>query len=156
MKCAVTGSFDPITLGHLDLIRRARALYSEVTVLMLVNPDKDYTYTVDERMEMIRLAIEGLDGVTADYYEGWTVDYCNPRHITILVRGIRNAEDEIYERDLASQNAELGLRTVFVDADPALSELSSTKVRENIKNGIYEGLPSPVAQYLKSTKPRVK
>ena len=148
-RCAVTGSFDPITLGHLDVIKHARTLYDEVVVLMLINPDKQYTFGVKSRMDMINLTIANMDGVSADYYEGITADYCKPRGITTLIRGVRDKKDLLYEKELAGLNADFGLKTVFVDANLLHATLSSTLVRENLDKGIYDGLPTAVVHYLK-------
>ncbi|MGN1099286.1 MAG: pantetheine-phosphate adenylyltransferase [Christensenellales bacterium] len=146
--CAVTGSFDPVTEGHVDVIRRAAELFGRVVVLMLDNPDKKYRFDTESRLKMIELAVRDVDGAEVAYFDGYTYEYCRKRGIEYLVRGIRNAEDYEYEVKLERQNAEFGLKTVFLSSGSNFRNLSSSEVKRRIDRGNYEGLPQAVADYL--------
>ena len=138
----VPGSFDPITNGHLDIIKRAAALYDKVIVLSAVNPDKNYLFSADKRLALIEDAIKDIPGTTADSFPGYLVDYCASHNISVIVKGLRNAKDFEYEQKMAMVNKELGIdryginiETVFICADTKYSETSSTLVRKHIENG---------------------
>ena len=96
MKVIVTGSFDPITLGHLEIIKYASEKYDEVYVVALNNEKKSYMFTLNERKELIRLSVEELPNVVVDAYSGMTADYMHEHGINLIVRGVRNSTDEEY------------------------------------------------------------
>ncbi len=130
-KIAVTGTFDPFTKGHKDLVIKALEDFDLVYVVVLNNPDKKAVYSLDDRLEMIKLSLaEFGDRVIVDYYDGLTVDYCNKNGIKYILRGIRDDRDFAYEREMAKYNQENGgIETLFMNA---LNNISSTKVRENV------------------------
>lgn len=131
-KIAVTGSFDPFTKGHKDLVEKALEDFDRVFVVMLVNPDKKPMYTVEERLKMINLSLGGLrKRVVVEFYDGLTIDYCRKNNIKYILRGLRNQGDLEYEKKIADYNYENGgIKTIFM---PALhSGISSTLVRGNL------------------------
>ena len=151
------GSFDPCTNGHLDIIKRASKLYDKVIVLSAVNPDKKYMFSTDKRIELITDAVKDLPNVIVDSFPGYLVDYCALHNISIIVKGIRNEKDFVYEQEMAITNKELGLsrhginvETVFMCADGIFSETSSTSVRKYIESGTDYSDIVPNSELLKS------
>ncbi len=137
MKHAVIpGSFDPVTVGHLDLITRAARLFDRVTVLVMQNPYKSScVFTVEQRLEMLRRAVAALPGVSLDTDGALLADYCASHHAT-LVKGVRDVSDFAYESSMAHINYSLsGVETVLLTADPSVSFVSSTMVRELLRCG---------------------
>lgn len=130
----VTGSFDPITRGHVEIVRRAAADFDTVYVVALSNLEKTHRFTSAERREMIRLATEGIPGVIVDAYEGMTADYMHAHGITTIVRGVRDEKDRQYEDYVAARMREFdpAFETVFIAAAPGLADISSTAVRDAI------------------------
>lgn len=150
-SCAVTGSFDPITLGHVDLVDRAMQIFDKVYVLMLVNPDKEYTYSVDIRFEMLKAVFKSYDKVEVCYYDGYTADFCKSRGIEVLIRGVRDEKDFIYEKYLAKLNLDYGgLTTYFMYASENLLDVSSSGAKRALKGGkIEEYMPKEAIKVLK-------
>ena len=124
MKVILPGSYDPITLGHLDLIRRAAEIYSEVYVVAFINPEKSYTFTEEERRRMLALATEDIKGVRVDFSSGRVVDYMKSHGIERIVKGYRNDVDLEYERRQAEYNLKFG-GYVEVDDDHHITLTSS-------------------------------
>ena len=125
------GSFDPITLGHLDVIERAARRFDHVVVVVLENPNKQGLFDVDERIDLIEQVTAHLDNVEADRFRGLLVDYCRQRGIGIICKGLRGPADFEYELQMAQMNRRIGdVETVFVPTDPAHSYLSSSLVKE--------------------------
>ena len=87
MKVILPGSYDPVTLGHLDIIRRAAESYSEIYVVIFVNPKKNYTFSVEERLDMLRLALSDIKGVKVDFSDGFVVDYMKEHCIDKIIKG---------------------------------------------------------------------
>jgi pantetheine-phosphate adenylyltransferase len=135
MKVLVSGSFDPPTLGHLDIIKRAAAAFEEVRVCIFANSAKSCAFSVDERKKMLILMCEGIPNVTVDSSNETVPAYCQKNGITVLVKGVRNAKDLEYENDLfelyRSQNKTLD--TVYFPCDAKYRWVSSTAAREVIK-----------------------
>ncbi len=130
------GSFDPPTLGHLDIVRRAAQLFDRVTVAVLINPDKSGLFTVDERLELLRVAGSGWANVTVDSFDGLLVDYCRRNSIDAIVKGLRAVSDFEYELQMAQMNSGLaGIDTVFIPASPEHSFLSSSLVKQVARYG---------------------
>ena len=147
----VTGSFDPITLGHEDIIKKAIRAFDEVAVAILVNPDRDPLFTLDQRETMIR-AVFG-DSVDVFSYTGLAVDAAKSMGADFLVRGIRDEEDLVYETEMADFNRANGVETVFFLSDSRLRSVSATKAREALLTGcaskyIGEGVIALAGQYL--------
>ena len=150
-RCVCPGSFDPVTNGHLDVIERASRLYDEVTVAVLVNAAKQGLFPVEERIEMLREATEGLGNVTIDSFQGLLVDYCRSHGIPVVVKGLRAVSDFDYELQMSQMNNRLtGVETLFVATNPEYSFLSSSLVKEVAKwGGDVSGLvPEPVLRRL--------
>ena len=152
MKIAVCpGSFDPITLGHLDVIRRAAGLFDQVLVCIMVNTEKPQgMFSPQQRLALVRLAVEGLPNVTADLWTGLLADYAREKGAACLVKGVRGSVDLDSEYQMAWINQSLlpGLETVLLPASPEYIYYSSTMAREMIKYGqdLYRYLPSAVAE----------
>ena len=150
MKVAVfPGSFDPLTLGHLDLIKRGSALFDQLAVAVMTNESKNPLFTVEERVAQIKEAVSGLDNVSVITTEGLTVDLMNRIGADYLMRGLRNTTDFQYERDIAAMNNFLDdqCETVFLLADPKYQHLSSSLLKEVARFGgdIDPYLPSNIS-----------
>ncbi|MEI6762637.1 MAG: pantetheine-phosphate adenylyltransferase [Actinomycetes bacterium] len=125
------GSFDPITFGHLDIIKRASELFDEVVIAVLVNTTKKTLFTVDERLEMIREVTAELPNVRVDSWKGLLVDYCETHEVKAIVKGLRAVTDFDYELQMSQINLQLkGIETLFMATAPAHSFLSSSLVKE--------------------------
>jgi pantetheine-phosphate adenylyltransferase len=130
-RAVCPGSFDPVTNGHVDVIRRAAALYDELVVAVLVNPGKAGLFSVEERMELLRDALADLPNVTVDSFTGLLVDYCRAHGIPVIVKGLRAVGDFEYELQMAQMNRELaGVETLFVPTAPQVGHLSSSLVKQ--------------------------
>ena len=135
-RAVCPGSFDPVTNGHLDIIRRAAGLFDEVTVGVLVNPNKQSLFSVDERITMLGDVVAGLDNVKVQAFEGLLVDFCRDRDIDAIVKGLRAVSDFDTELQMAQMNASLsGVETVFVPTSPEWSFLASSLVKEVARFG---------------------
>ena len=139
MKIAVfPGSFDPITNGHLDILKRAIPLFDKIIVLVAINESKKENFTLEERTQMIKEATKEFNNVEVDFYDGLTVDYAKNHGATYLIRGIRNASDYDYELELYKANKSLNnsIETVFFMASDDYSLISSSKINELKKNKV--------------------
>ena len=135
MKACYPGSFDPITLGHLDVIERAAKLFDEVIVIISHNPRKKCTFSIEERVDMIHRSIASLscaDRIRVMVNDGLTVKFASDHGIDAIVRGIRAVSDYEYELTQATANMMLDgrIETVFLIARPEYSFLSSSAVKE--------------------------
>ncbi|TWP33023.1 pantetheine-phosphate adenylyltransferase [Leekyejoonella antrihumi] len=156
-RCVCPGSYDPITMGHVDVITRASALYDEVVVAVLGNPDKRDTFSHDERVELIRQATSHLTGVrAASFGARLIVDVCREVDAGVILKGIRGEVDYGYELPMALMNREMtGVETVFLPADPALSHYSSSLIRQIAGYGgdvaamVPEAVLQPLTQRLR-------
>ncbi len=134
-KVLFVGSFDPFHEGHRSIVQRALSIFGEVVVAVAINPDKRYMYTIEERMEKIRTVFHYNPRVTVDHVEGLTIDYCHSHGISHIIKGVRNAVDFEYERKQAEWNKQHGhVETLLLFAAPGLENVSSTAIRDNIKN----------------------
>ncbi len=126
------GSFDPITNGHLDLIRRGSRLFDRLIVSILRNATKSPLFSVDERIEMLREVVKGYPNVEVDSFDGLLVDHAEARSASVLLRGIRAISDYEYELQTALMNRRLrpGLETVFLLSNEAYSFISSRLIKE--------------------------
>ena len=135
-RAVCPGSFDPVTNGHLDIIRRAAGLFDEVTVGVLVNPNKQSLFSVDERITMLGDVVAGLDNVKVEAFEGLLGDFCRDHDIDAIVKGLRAVSDFDTELQMAQMNASLsGVETVFVPTSPEWSFLASSLVKEVARFG---------------------
>lgn len=153
MKVAIfPGSFDPLTLGHLDLIKRGSALFDQLAVAVMTNETKNPLFTVDERVEQVKLAVSGLSNVSVITSNGLTVDLMNKIGADYLMRGLRNSKDFEYEKDIAAMNQFLDseVETVFLLADPKYQHLSSSLLKEVAIHGgdISAYLPANINEAL--------
>lgn len=131
MRAVVPGSFDPITNGHLDIIRRARAIFDHVVVAVGTNSSKRYLFEPAERLDLVRAATADIDGVSAEPLSGLLVDFCRAHDAAAIVKGARGATDFDFEVGMARMNHSLvGVETVILPASAAWSYVSSTLVRE--------------------------
>ena len=129
------GSFDPITLGHFDIIRRALALFDEIVVAIGVNGDKNYMFTVEQRKEFLDKAFADEPQVKVSTYQGLTVDYCREIDAQFILRGLRNPADFEFEKAIAHTNRTLSkIETVFLLTAARTSFISSSIVRDVIRN----------------------
>ena len=145
------GSFDPPTLGHLDVFGRAAGLFDQVTVAVLINPDKKGLFSVDERLAMLRECTAQWPNVSVDSFHGLLVDYCRSNGIAAIVKGLRGAADFDYELQMAQMNHGLtGVDTLFLATDPALAYVSSSLVKQVATYGgdVSQLLPDVVASAL--------
>ncbi len=153
MSVILPGSYDPVTLGHLDIIRRAAELYDEVYVVIFTNPDKSYTFTLDERIKMLMLATDEFDNVLVSYSTGLVIDYMREHEIEKIIKGYRNDTDLEYEKKQAEWNLKNGgFDTELWLASPEFSNISSTLAREKLKkNEELDGiLPEKCIAFLKN------
>jgi pantetheine-phosphate adenylyltransferase len=136
-RCVCPGSFDPVTVGHVDVVRRASALFDEVVVAVMTNPAKQSTFSLEERLDLLRAALAGIDGVrVVDAGGGLLVDFCTRVGAGAVVKGLRSGTDVAYEMPMALMNRHLsGLETVFLPGDPTLEHISSSLVKEVAAHG---------------------
>lgn len=136
-KAVFPGSFDPITTGHVDLVRRALPLFDKIIVAIGINSQKQTLFDVEQRRNWIMKVFEDEPRVSVDVFEGLTVHYCKKAEARYLIRGLRNASDFDYEKTISQLNHIVGdqIETVFLISRPEFSHISSTIVREIIKGG---------------------
>ncbi len=150
-KAVFPGSFDPITLGHQDVITRAIPLFDEIIIAIGVNADKNYMFSLEERKKYILESFKEYDNVTVVAYEGLTVDFCKKNSIDYIIRGLRNPADFEFEKAIAHTNRDLGpVETIFLLTAAKTSYISSSIVREVLRNGgdvsrlVPEAVPSKI------------
>ena len=151
MRAVVPGSFDPITNGHLDVIRRARAIFDEVVVAVGANSSKRHLFELEERLELVRDATADIEGVTAEPLTGLLVDFCKAHGAGAIAKGARGATDFDFEVGMARMNQSLtGVETVILPAAAQWSYVSSTLVREiaTLGGDAAPYVPAVVAQRL--------
>lgn len=146
------GSFDPITLGHVDIIGRASKLFDELHVVVVHNPDKKARFDSDKRVELIELSLAESGGAPANVKvtalgSGLLVDYCRRQNAQVLIKGFRNNVDLDYELPMAKVNRDLsGIETVFISADPQYGLVASSLIRQvaelggNIENYVSKSV----------------
>lgn len=144
IKALYTGSFDPLTNGHLNIIERAAKLYDELTIGIIVNYSKKSMFSLEERKEMIEETLSHLDNVKVEFFSGLLADYVNENKFNVVIRGLRAAMDFEYEIQMAHMNARLfdeQVETVFLMTDPKYSFISSSMMKEvHSLGGSIEGL----------------
>ena len=137
MKRAVfPGSFDPITLGHIDIIKRSLSLFDEIIIAIGVNADKKNMFSLEDRKKHIEDTFANESKIKVKTYTGLTVDFCKSENARFILRGLRNSSDFNYEQSIAQTNAMLAdVDSVFIMCSPELSNISSSIVRDVIRNG---------------------
>ncbi len=148
-RCVCPGSYDPVTVGHVDVIHRARGLFDEVVVAVLTNPAKTGTFTLAERVDLLRESLGGLQRVRVEAVPPGPllVDFCRDVGAVAVVKGLRSGTDFAYELPMALMNRRLsGLETVFLPGDPGLEHISSSLVKEVAAHGgdVTGMVPDPV------------
>ena len=130
------GSFDPFTAGHLNILKRALTMFDEVVVAVGINQDKRGFFDMDKRLEIIRKATEGLEGVSIIKYDNLTIDTCRELGIRVIVRGVRNMIDFETERSIADANRRLApdIETVILPTAQEFAHISSSAVRDILKH----------------------
>ena len=157
MKIAIyPGSFDPITKGHLDILKNAAGIFDKVIIAVARNGEKKGFLSTEERVELIKKSIEGLDNVEVDAFEGLTIEYAKKRGAEVLIRGLRAVSDFEYEMQLSQTNSALcdDIKTVFLTTKPKYNFISSSTIREILNNGgdISKFVPQAVNKYLTEGK----
>ena len=156
MKQAVfPGSFDPPTFGHLDVVRRGSALFDKLTIAVAVNESKSYTFTPEERTEMMIKATEDIPNIEVESFTGMVIDFVRERKASVILRGIRTASDFDYEFRLALNNRQMAddIETVFVMTDQKYSFFSSSIAKEVAALGgpVEEFVPDFIAEKLRNS-----
>lgn len=145
------GSFDPITIGHADIIQRALPLFDEIVVAIGVNTEKKYMFSIEERLQFIKKTFQDESKISVVSYSGLTIDFAREQKIDFILRGLRNPADFEFEKAIALANRRLsGIETFFLLTDVNTSYISSSIVRDIIKNGgdYTPFVPSAVAASL--------
>jgi pantetheine-phosphate adenylyltransferase len=153
MKTAVfAGSFDPITVGHTDIIIRAATLFERIVVAVGTNSQKKYRFDLEQRLQFIQLAFADYGNIETATYTGLTIQFCRSIEAKFLLRGLRTAADFEFERTIAQLNKQLApeIETVFLVSLPQYSHISSTIVREVLANGgdIAPFVPTEIVPHL--------
>jgi pantetheine-phosphate adenylyltransferase len=139
-KAVFPGSFDPLTLGHTDIIKRGLPLFDEIILAIGTNSDKKYMFSLEERLHFIEETYKNEEKVKVMTYKGLTVDFCKSEGAQFLLRGLRNAADLEFEKAIGQTNFKMsGIETVFFITSSGKSHISSTVVRDVIRHeGNYE------------------
>ncbi|NJB35960.1 pantetheine-phosphate adenylyltransferase [Croceivirga sp. JEA036] len=143
------GSFDPLTLGHYDIIQRGITLFDELIIAIGINADKKYMFSLEERQKFIEEAFKDQPKIKVLTYEGLTVDFCKSINANFILRGLRNPADFEFEKAIAHTNRKLSeIETVFLLTSSGKSYISSSIVRDVIRNGgNYTGLVPDTVRY---------
>jgi pantetheine-phosphate adenylyltransferase len=153
------GSFDPITLGHLDIVERASNIFERVVIAVMVNPHKNPLFTVEERTELIRKSVAHLPNVTVDSFPGLLVDYICTHNIDVIIKGLRAVTDFETELQMAHMNKKLypKAETFFMPTNTRFSYLSSSIVKELARHGgdVRDLVPECVYEMLRSKYPNM-
>ena len=135
-KAIFPGSFDPITLGHVDIINRALPLFGEIIIAVGVNTEKAYLFSLEERVNFIKKHYANEPKIKVETYSGLTIDFCKKLNIHFILRGLRNPADFEFEKAIAQTNRKLStVETVFLLTSAETSFISSSIVRDVLRNG---------------------
>lgn len=153
MKIAIyPGSFDPITYGHLDIVKNASEIFDKVIIAVANNSAKKSFLSVSERVELINSSIKEFTNVEVDSFDGLTIEYAKKRGANVLIRGLRAVSDFEFEMQLSQTNKALcaDIKTVFLTTKPEYNFISSSAIREILQNGgdISKFVPNVVCEYL--------
>lgn len=134
-RAVFPGSFDPVTLGHTDIINRGLPLFDEIILAIGVNADKKYMFSLEERVRFLEETFKDEPRIRVMTYEGMTVKFCKEQKADFILRGLRNATDLDFEKVIGQTNFKLsGIESVFLITSPGKSHISSTVVRDVIRN----------------------
>ena len=151
-KALFSGSFDPLTMGHMDIIERASKLYDELIVAVVVNINKDSLFSLQDRLKMLEDSCANIPNIKIVSIEGLLADYVNANGVDVVVRGLRDAKDFQYELEMAQYNSGLyeNAETVFLMTSPEYSYISSTGVREivTLDGNIETLVPESVNKFI--------
>ncbi len=155
MKIAIyPGSFDPITKGHLDVLKRAADIFGKVIIVVSINVNKKSFLPLEDRLLLIKESCKDLKNVEIDSFDGLTIEYAKKKNANVLIRGLRAVSDFEYEMQLSQANSALcsDIHTVFLITKPKYNFISSGTVREIalMKGDVSKFVPEPVAKYLES------
>ena len=135
-KAVFPGSFDPITIGHIDIIKRGLDIFDEIIIAIGVNADKKSMFSLEDRMKHLEIEFKDEPKIKIKNYTGLTVDFCKSENASYILRGLRNSTDFTYEQSIAQANARLAeIESVFLICSPEISFISSSIVRDVIRNG---------------------
>lgn len=152
MKALYPGSFDPLTNGHLDVIKRISKLFNSVIIAVLSNQTKDEFIPLKERLQLVTESIKDINNVSVESFSGLTVECAKSRGASIIVRGLRAPSDFEYELEMSQINYFLsnGLETLFIMTNPTYSFIRSSRVKEvaTLHGDVKELVPTPVYKYL--------
>ncbi len=131
------GSFDPVTIGHTDIINRGLSLFDEIIIAIGINTAKNYMFELQKREQWLNELFKGHKQVKVQTYKGLTVDFCKKAGAGFILRGVRSVSDMEFERSVAAMNKKMdpNVETVFLFSDPAVTAVSSTIVRDIIRHG---------------------
>ena len=154
MKIAIyAGSFDPITKGHLDILKTAADMFDKVIIAVAKNSEKKGFLPVDVRIQLIKDSVKDIANVEVDFFEGLTINYAHKKGASILIRGLRAVSDFEYEMQLSQANSALAddIKTVFLTTKPKYNFISSSTIREIFLNGgdVSKFVPDAVGEYFK-------
>lgn len=160
IKAVYPGSFDPMTLGHLDIIKRASKMFEQVVVCVLNNKAKSPLFSVEDRVKILNEAVKDLPNVTVDTFEGLLIDYARENNVHVAIRGLRAVTDFEYELQIAQTNRKFsddGLDTVFLTTSLEYAYLSSSVVKEIASFGgdVSRCVPSYVDEMIREKLGRV-
>ena len=153
MKIAIyPGSFDPITYGHLDILKNAASIFDKVIIAVAHNEAKNGFLTTDERVNLIKESVKDIQNVEVDSFKGLTIEYAKKVGANVLIRGLRAVSDFEFEMQLSQTNSALceDIKTVFLTTKPKYNFISSSTIKEILNNGgdISKFVPEPVYNYL--------
>lgn len=135
-KAVFPGSFDPITLGHVDLVYRGLEIFDEIIIAIGVNADKKQLFSLEDKIKQIKNTFIKEPRIKVASYKGLTIDFCKSVNSKYILRGLRNSSDFNYEQSIAQTNYSLSsIESVFLISTPQLAHISSTIVRDIIRNG---------------------
>ncbi|GAA0114368.1 pantetheine-phosphate adenylyltransferase [Clostridium senegalense] len=158
-KAVYPGSFDPITKGHLDIIKRASYIFDEVVVAVLINPDKKGWFTIEERVEQIKKVTANMPNIKVESFSGLLVDFMNDKEIDVIIKGLRSMSDFDYEFQMALMNKKLDKtkETLFMMTNSKYSYLSSSSTKQvALFGGCLEDLVPEVTQEEVKARAKVK
>jgi len=154
LKAAFPGSFDPPTFGHLNVVERASGIFDELHIIVAVNRQKQYLFTPEERISMMKELVSPWPNVSVGLCETLIVDYIRKRNLHVLIRGVRGVTDFSYEFDLSMMNKGLdaSIETIFMTTDPKYFVLRSSAIKELASFGgdVSSMVPKRVAEALKN------